>query len=133
MKVCTSEEAAAFNCYSMPKKCCGAQCMAWNELGENGFCGAIPQPEIMQHAVESFGGVPLFEPYPLNTEHPPKEYEVLKVVGVSPLLDHVSIDTLNDGSPEHFAVQSSPQAGDVTSHTIPLQPALKHNKHKGNR
>lgn len=51
MIVCTSEEAATKYCCMMPKKCHGAQCMAWNEIGSRGFCGAVPLPESMQEMV----------------------------------------------------------------------------------
>ena len=126
MKVCTSEEATAFNCYRMPKKCCGAQCMAWEETGDNGLCGALPKSEVMQHAVGQFGGMPIFEPYPLNNDPPSSPYNVLEVVQVSAtLLDHVSIDASHGDAP--YEPTTSQDLGQ--SHT----PAPKHNKHKGGR
>ncbi len=39
MIVCTPEAAREYSCCMMPKKCLGDDCMAWNELGDRGFCG----------------------------------------------------------------------------------------------
>jgi hypothetical protein len=116
MKVCTSEEATAFNCYRMPKKCCGAQCMAWEETGDNGLCGALPKSEVMMSAGEIRHGadtVPALRSYSFPT------MGELKSTELPPLTDDV-IDSLT------FA----PIAQDLgQSHT----PAPKHNKHKGGR
>ena len=51
MIVCTPDEASTKYCCMMPKRCHGDQCMAWNELGNNGFCGATLQPEIGKQIV----------------------------------------------------------------------------------
>ena len=154
MKVCTSEESSLFNCYRMIKKCCGAQCMAWEEMGDNGFCGALPKSEIMQKAVESFGGVPNYEPYPFHparnlstipevlpettaqpgtiehgmiiSEHQPTNAMPTQVQAVALPLDNLQSQTIHGHSHE----VNLPELASPHNH---INPQPKHNKHKGAR
>ena len=105
MIVCTHEEAATKNCCMMVKKCCGMQCMAWNELGANGFCGAIPQPEIMQKAQESFGGMPI-----------PRELIVAEIT--TGTIPQNAVITTSGLQPYEEHPQSANQAANIAQMTI---------------
>lgn len=98
MIVCTSEEAATKYCCMMPKKCHGAQCMAWEGMGDNGFCGALPKSEIMQKAVESFGGVPNYEQHPFSPG-----------AQTSAILEALTVATVQTGTIEHGMIISEHQ------------------------
>ena len=46
MKVYTTEDATTKNCCVMIKRCCGNQCMAWETIGDMGYCGMVPKTQV---------------------------------------------------------------------------------------
>ena len=122
MKVYTTEDATTKNCCVMIKRCCGNQCMAWETIGDIGYCGMVPKTQVKDTVQVMVTG---------NMSRPDgqTDSESFDTMPNSPQPQtNVSLGTIKPNMDIHGNELPTPQSDQETNHTHTLH---KPNKQKG--